>query len=470
MPTLDIPRQADQHKDKPTKLNTHRHKKRVRKSIDKKRKNAEEKNKERYGYIEHGTKVIQRYKSDVARAPAYRPERLTKGGYHSTYPVREGMLDSQMNQQNLIDSIIKRKRNELSFQTMYKQMASGELDQLDEQHRKDMIEMNMQLDKETKQEKHLRELKKVKEEWENKKSSNMALGTELYPRRTSKKIKTQEIIEDTEKAKSKLEKEKEKTRAIKDLKDTNDKILSEEGKIAVLKKEFAGRFHEPNKVLLELEDSNSVAEFKQKFEQRAKELQTTKSNYEKATQQLNNMMQVDRELQVAEEELYARGNQDPIHGAKIAQIQTKYGTPEQRLAAMEQYMQDHKKAQDALKKSTQETREYIDNFHAKKTALETETAEIEDRARKILEKSVYVPGRVKEQLPNLHRNDLKMELERINKYEIDENRQQMERLRDLIEQAHKLENEYHEREISVIEPLKEALDYAEVHLDNFPNQ
>ena len=182
------------------------------------------------------------------------------------------------------------------------------------------------------------------------------------------------------------------------------------------------------------------------------------------------MMQVDRELQVAEEELYARGNQDPIHGAKIAEIQTKYGTPEQRLAAMEQYMQDHKKAQDELKKSTQETREYIDNFHAKKTALETETAEIEDRARKILEKSVYVPGRVKEQLPNLHRNDLKMEMERIYKYEIDGNRQQMERLRDLIEQAHKLENEYHEREISVIEPLKEALDYAEVHLDNFPSQ
>ena len=136
MPTLDIPRQEDKHKDKPTKLNTHRHRKRVRKSIDKKRKNAEEKNKERYGYIEHGTKVIQRYKSDVARAPAYRPELLKRGGYHSTYPVREGMLDSQISQQNLIDSIIKRKRNELSFQTMYKQMASGELDQLDEQHRR----------------------------------------------------------------------------------------------------------------------------------------------------------------------------------------------------------------------------------------------------------------------------------------------------------------------------------------------
>ena len=469
MPTLDIPRQADQHKDKPTKLNTHRHRKRVRKSIDKKRKNAEEKNKERYGHIEHGTKVIQRYKSDVARAPAYRPERLTKGGYHSTYPVREGMLDSQMNQRNLIDSIIKRKRNELSFNAMYNQMASGDLDQLDEQQRKEMIEMKIQLDKETKQEKHLRELKKVKEEWENKKSSNMALGTELYPRRTEK-IKTQEIIEDIEKANTKLKKEEKKTRDIKDLIEIKDKTSSEEHKKEVLKKEFAGRFHDPDKILAKLEDPDSIADFKQKFEQRLKELQTTKSNYERATQHLNNMMQVDRELQVAEEELYARGNQDPIHGAKIAEIQTKYGTPEQRLAAMEQYMQDHKKAQDALKKSTQETREYIDNFHAKKTALETETAEIEDRARKILEKSVYVPGRVKEQLPNLHRNDLKMEMERIYKYEIDGNRQQMERLRDLIDQAHKLEHEYHEREISVIEPLKEALDYAEVHLDNFPSQ
>ena len=470
MPTLDIPRQADQHKDKPTKLNTHRHKKRVRKSIDKKRKNAEEKNKERYGHIEHGTKVIQRYKSDVARAPAYRPERLTKGGYHSTYPVREGMLDSQMNQRNLIDSIIKRKRNELSFQTMYNQMASGDLDQLDEQQRKEMIEMKIQLDKETKQEKHLRELKKIKEEHANKKSSNMALGTELYPRRTSKKIKTQEIIEDIEKGKSKLEKEEEKTRAIKDLIEINDKISNEERKAAVLKKEFAGRFHDPDKVLPKLEDSNSIAEFKQKFEQRAKELQTTKSNYEKATQQLNNMMRVDRELKVAEDELYARGIQDPIHGAKIAQIQTKYGTPEQRLAAMEQYMQDHKKAQDALKKSTQETREYIDNFHAKKTALETETAEIEDRARKILEKSVYVPGRVKEQLQFLHMNDLKTEMERINKFEIGNKRQQMERLRDQVEQAHKLEHEYNEREITIIQPLVEALDYAEAHLDNFPSQ
>ena len=88
-------------KPKDKKTNSRQHRKDVKKDIKKRVKKVSKANREAVGDISYGSRVVQRTRADVSRAPAYKPEKIKSGGYHSTFPSQQGVLDNQMNQSPL---------------------------------------------------------------------------------------------------------------------------------------------------------------------------------------------------------------------------------------------------------------------------------------------------------------------------------------------------------------------------------
>ena len=152
---------------KSAKLNSNRHRKRVRKSIDKKKQNAVKKNQERYGDVSGGSKVVQRYKSDIVRAPAYRAERLTKGGYHSTFPVMDH-VDKVKSLEQQIQSALSAQANIDVFTNLYKQVDNGQIANASDEQKESIARLKV-----------LQEVNKYKHQREEAENESLRLANEI---------------------------------------------------------------------------------------------------------------------------------------------------------------------------------------------------------------------------------------------------------------------------------------------------
>ena len=102
-------------KSKDKKTNSRQHRKDVRKDIKKRAKKVSKANREAVGDISYGSRVVQRTRADVSRAPAYKPEKIKSGGYHSTFPSGQGVLDEKMQLQRMIERGLNQQKNQNQF-------------------------------------------------------------------------------------------------------------------------------------------------------------------------------------------------------------------------------------------------------------------------------------------------------------------------------------------------------------------
>ena len=427
---------------KPTKLNTHRHKKRVRKNIDKKRQEAIKTNQERYGDVSGGTKVIQRAKSDIVRAPAYKPERLHTGGYHSTYPVvREGMLDGQMNQRNLVDSIIRRKRNEMSFHTMYKQMAEGKFDELDDDHKRQVMEVNMQMETETKKNKYVRELKSKHDALKDLKSQNISQLNSVLPNSevrdkhgNPKALKKRTIRTHIEKVDAELEVAKKKSMVIKEFVKKKDELEKEKIHKEALEKQFKERFKDDPQLIAALGKSGELMKQTETLTMDIEDARETTKQYKKVLDEKREIERLGIQLKRAKDELLAKGKEDPKYAGEIARIYKNYPNDSARLAAIEQLTTEEMKQRKNAVEKTQHLQKQLDEMKEHQQKMERIEADYLRQANELISVSNYANPAVKERAA-LGKLDLRLAIDTITKilpYEDEEVRSKYETVTDAL--------------------------------------
>ena len=465
-------------KDKPTKLNTNRHRKRVRKNINKKKEEAVKKNQERYGHVENGSKVIQRQKSDVSRAPAYRPERLRTGGYHSTYPVREGMLDKEMNQRNLVDSIIKRKQNELSFNAMYKQMAAGDFDKLDDDYKRQVMEVNMQLEKEKKKDKYARELKTAQDNLKTIRSRNIALLDGYLPNHEvvakdgrAKAARKRDIRTKTEEIKSEIDAEQKKTKVVKTLIDTSDQIQQERIRQANMIDSFKEKFKDDREMLASLDSPITLLAKGSELELQLEEARNQVNNLRKAIDNKRHLEKIDRDLAIAKNELFSTGRwEDSNHAARIAEIYKEYPKDQLRLDALGKYISEEADERRKAYETIEHMNSIIKLMDESEDILKGYEKQYKQKAIGIIRNSSYVYERDKERADYMSVQELAKILDDIRPNVLDEEEQQMQYLHELQKDIHDKYDAIRARRIQYEIPCQKVLDDLDYLLDNYPCQ
>ena len=88
-------------KDAKTKTKSKQHKKHVQQDIKKRVKKMVRRNRAEVGDVSSGSRVVYRTRGDVYRSPPYRPDRIKSGGYYSTFPSHQGVLDRESYMMNL---------------------------------------------------------------------------------------------------------------------------------------------------------------------------------------------------------------------------------------------------------------------------------------------------------------------------------------------------------------------------------
>ena len=129
-------------KRKAKKLNTKENQDNIKKDLQKKRMEKRKQIQQRYAQNGGGSKVVQRTKADVSRAPAYKAEKISKGSYHSTFPLT-GSGNGFFDQVQLLNEMLSSKERKLSIESVLLQKAN-ELKLTPEQTEK-LVEANSKL-------------------------------------------------------------------------------------------------------------------------------------------------------------------------------------------------------------------------------------------------------------------------------------------------------------------------------------
>ena len=129
-------------KRKAKKLNTKENQDNIKKDLQKKRMEKRKQIQQRYAHNGGGSKVVQRSKADVSRAPAYKAEKISKGSYHSTFPLT-GSGNGFFDQVQLLNEMLSSKERKLSIESVLLQKAN-ELKLTPEQTEK-LVEANSKL-------------------------------------------------------------------------------------------------------------------------------------------------------------------------------------------------------------------------------------------------------------------------------------------------------------------------------------
>ena len=126
-------------KRKVKKNNTKTYKETIKKDIRKRIKKRVRKDRADIGDISNGSRVVQRTRADVGRAPAYKAEKIKSSGYHSTFPSGQGVVDKEMSQLAMVENAFRKQKAASAWNTMWRQGENGDLDDLPEETKKRII-------------------------------------------------------------------------------------------------------------------------------------------------------------------------------------------------------------------------------------------------------------------------------------------------------------------------------------------
>ena len=195
-------------KRKVSKNNSKEHKENIKKDMKKRIKKRVKKNREDIGDISYGSRVVQHSKGVVSRAPAYKAEKIKTGGFHSTFPSGQGVLDKEMTLRAMMERGLKRQKNQNEFQAIFDQGFAGNIDtdnmttEMKEQLRKQygILENNK------KKTQLVKELEKVNNEIAKEQETHRRIAGAIGSKRGESMITKSKTGEEKLKKKSELEK------------------------------------------------------------------------------------------------------------------------------------------------------------------------------------------------------------------------------------------------------------------------
>ena len=127
-------------KRKAKKLNTKENQDNIKKDLQKKRMEKRKQIQQRYAQNGGGSKVVQRSKADVSRAPAYKAEKIRSSNFHSTFPLT-GSGNGFFDQVQLLNEMLSSKERKLAIEKVLSKATKG----MNPEQAKAFVEQNKEL-------------------------------------------------------------------------------------------------------------------------------------------------------------------------------------------------------------------------------------------------------------------------------------------------------------------------------------
>ena len=147
-------------KKKDKRPNSQKHKENVSKDLRKKRIAKQKENEKRYAYNGGGSRVIERSKTDVGRAPAMRGEPIKSKGFVNTFPYMTGSGQGFFDQRQLLNEWIARGDKNLKFDGFMRKITG----QMTTAQVEDFMEANKELMEKAATQQTLEKISKKKDE------------------------------------------------------------------------------------------------------------------------------------------------------------------------------------------------------------------------------------------------------------------------------------------------------------------
>ena len=147
-------------KKKDKRTNSQKHKENVSKDLRKKRIANQKENAKRYAFNGGGSRVIERSRTDVGRAPAMRGEPIKRKGFVNTFPYIPGSGQGFFDQRQLLNEWIARGDKNLKFDKFMRKITG----QMTTAQVEDFMEANKELMEKAATQQTLEKISKKKDE------------------------------------------------------------------------------------------------------------------------------------------------------------------------------------------------------------------------------------------------------------------------------------------------------------------
>ena len=392
-------------KSKDKKTNSRQHRKDVRKDIKKRAKKVSRANREAVGDISYGSRVVQRTRADVSRAPAYKPEKIKSGGYHSTFPSLQGVLDNQMNQMAIVENAFRKQKAASAWTSMWNQGLNGELDEIPEETKKQLMEVQRGIEKQHNKEKALAELSSKKKQLDTLTNKNIASAEghakELIRNKEGKKkVAGKKAIRNLiDKIEIDTEKENKKQKDLQKLNEVEERNREAKRKVEVAKQTAKEKYKDDPDVMKIIDDPEELLQEMMRRDKMVADFNDQVKMYEKFIQRQKDYADKERRLQIYYNELTAKtGWEDPKIAGEIADIFRSHGNQEIIRARIDEYLKAQEAAQENMTNMLDEYRTHMKKLNANYDYYGAQMTMMRDNLRFFLENSPHVDKGFKRQI------------------------------------------------------------------------
>ncbi len=473
-------------KRKVSKNNSKEHKENIKKDMKKRIKKRVKKNREDIGDVSYGSRVVQHSKGVVSRAPAYKAEKIRTGGFHSTFPSGQGVLDKEMSQMAMVENAFRKQKAAAAWNAMYRQGLDGELDNIPDETKKQIMEVQRGIEKQQdidKKNKELETKRKKLDELTNKNVEALRGHSKLIKYKDGKKIPSRKkIIEETTKIDKETEKATKQRAALAKFQAADEKKTIAQTELKLMKEEAKKQYKDDSDMLNAIEDPELLRaevmkreRMVQEFNEHAKELDNLsrrKKEYVKAQQQ----------LMIYYEELTAKtGWEDAkIAGAIADTIRIHHGDPETIRVRVEEIMKQAEQKNDVLTKQYTEYKEQAEKLSKNWDYYNAQIRNVRDNLLTYFQNSRHIGPKFKESMHTKSIQDLLKRAKEIEQYIPEEQAKQLNLINDRYHHLTSLISILNQNNIEFVGPSKqwidelskkaqESPDYMELHQDTVIN-
>ena len=331
-------------KSKDKKTNSRQHRKDVKKDIKKRVKKVSKANREAVGDISYGSRVVQRTRADVSRAPAYKPEKIKSGGYHSTFPSGQGVLDNQMQLQRMIERGLNQQKNQNQFKMLIDQGMAGNInmDEVSNELKQQISQQYANLENEKEKAKLLKELKKVSADTDKVRNEGLNYARvndkSLISRSKNgpeKIIRKKELMRHLDRKKAEFHTVEESTKAVKEIRKTAEAHQNAKQQLDFEKKRVRDLFEsEHNDDAVKAIDANDMVQLKvikNNFERENKTFDERIKAFRSHGDALEKFIADKRQMQIVRDEIDLMGDKTGHLTQKLARLESMYGHDQELL-------------------------------------------------------------------------------------------------------------------------------------------
>ena len=471
-------------KHKVKKNNTKSYKDTVRKDIRKRIKKRIQTNTRDIGDISRGSRVVKRTKTDIYKAPGYRAEKIKSGGYHSTFPSGQGVIDKEMSQMAIVENAFRKQNAASAWSSMYRQGANGELDAIPEETRKQIMETQRKIENEQLKDRMTKELETKTRTLEELTNKNLGAlegqSRDLIRYKNGKKKpatkktirnKIDEVERDTEKAR-RVNAEIEKLDA------AEEKNREQRRKLDVAKDEAKNKYKDDETIMALIDDPERLKTEVLRRDRLMQDINENAGEYEKLIKRKKEYVEAERKLMILHEELTAKSGWEDAHIAgAIADIIRIHGDPAAIRARVEDVMNQaeakNKELHKQYKEYNEKSKELAKNFQY----YGAEIQNVRNNVLTYLQDSKHVEPRYKKQMKSKRTEQLLQKAETIKQYIPGEIANQLNLLGEKHKELTTLISILNKNKVDFIEPSRqwiaelsdiasrETTEYADLHAD-----